>query len=77
MGRGNGGQPTFNSARVPDSRATRTWFDHQMQAAVGQWNPPPSIQSQWSLPPNQHGVWPLQQVCLLLLYLSAAYTLCP
>uniref|UniRef100_A0A0N5AB40 Protein Gawky n=1 Tax=Syphacia muris TaxID=451379 RepID=A0A0N5AB40_9BILA len=61
MGRGNGGQPTFNSARVPDSRATRTWFDHQMQAAVGQWNPPPSIQSQWSLPPNQHGVWPLQQ----------------
>lgn len=62
MGRGSNGQPTFSGARVPDSRGTRTWLDHQaMQAPVGQWNPPPTVQSQWGLPPNQPGGWPLQQ----------------
>ena len=62
VGRGNNGQPTFSGARVPDSRGTRTWLDHQtVQAAVGPWNPPPSVQSQWGLPPSQPGGWPLQQ----------------
>lgn len=70
MGRGNNGQPTYSGARIPDSRGTRTWLDHQaMQASVGQWNPPPSVQSQWGLPPNQPGGWQLQANFYLLSFL--------